>query len=81
MTSESAWTDLEPQPGDFDADLATIDSRFLEAHQGDPNAKARIVLSIEGEDAERLQRISAARGEKPTEVIAELLRDADRPAA
>jgi len=79
--TESAWTDPEPQPGEFAADLATIDPRFLEAHQGDPNAKVRIVLSIEGEDAERLQRISDARGEKPTEVIAELLRDADRPAA
>jgi hypothetical protein len=79
--SESPWTDLEPQPGGFDADLATIDPRFVEAHRGDPNAKVRIVLSIEGEDAQRLQRISAERGEKPTDVITELLRDADRPAA
>jgi hypothetical protein len=79
--SESPWTDLEPQPGDFDADLATIDPRFLEAHRGDPNAKVRIVLRIDGEDAKRLQRISAARGETPTDVIIELLRDADRPAA
>jgi hypothetical protein len=79
--SESPWTDLEPQPGDFDADLATIDPRFIEAHHGNPNAKVRIVLSIEGEDAKRLQRLSAARGEKPADLIAELLRDADRPAA
>ncbi len=79
--SESPWTDPDPQPGDFDADLATIDPRFVEAHRGNPQAKVRIVISIEGEDAERLQRISAARGEKPTDVIAELLRDADRPAA
>jgi hypothetical protein len=78
---EPPWTDLEPQPGDFDADLATIDSRFVESHHGDPKAKLRIVLSIEGEHASRLQRISAARGEKPTEVIAELLRAADSPAA
>ena len=79
--SESPWTNLEPQPGNFDADLATTDPRFLEAHRGDPNAKVRIVLSIEGEDASRLQRISAARGETPTDVIADLLREADRPAA
>ena len=79
--SESPWTDLDPQPGDFDADLATIDPRFVGAHRGDPDAKVRIVLSIEGEDAKRLQRISASRGEKPTDVIAELLRDADKPAA
>ena len=79
--TETPWTDLEPQPGDFDADLGTIDPRFVESHRGDPNAKVRIVLSIEGEDAKRLQRISAARGETPTDVITELLRDADRPAA
>jgi hypothetical protein len=79
--SESRWTDRDPQPGDFDADLATIDPQFIEHHPGDPNATARIVISIEAEDAERLQRIATARGEKPREVIAELLREADRPAA
>jgi hypothetical protein len=79
--SESPWTHLEPDPGDFDADLAAIDPRFIEAHHGNPNAKVRIVLSIEGEDAKRLQRLSDARGEKPTDLIAELLRNADRPAA
>jgi hypothetical protein len=79
--SESPWTDLEPQPGDFDAELATIDPRFVRMHQGSPDAKVRMVLSIEGEDAERLQRISTDRGEKPAVVIAELLRKADRSAA
>ena len=75
------WKDPDPERGDFDADLATIDPRLVEMHRGDPNAKVRIVVSIEGEDARRLQRLSAARGEKPTELIAELLRDADKPAA
>jgi hypothetical protein len=79
--SESPWTDLEPQPGDFDAELATIDSRFVRAHQGNRDAKLRMVVSIEGEDAERLQRISTDRGEKPGVVIAELLRKADRSVA
>ena len=75
------WTGLDPQPGDSVADLATIDARFVEVHRGDPRAKVRIVVSIEGEDARRLQRLSATRGEKPTELIAELLRDAEKPAA
>lgn len=79
--TQTPWTDLEPQPADFDADLATIDPRFVEIHRGDPNAKVRIVLSIEGEDARRLERISRTRGEKPTDVIAELLREADKPVA
>jgi hypothetical protein len=79
--SESPWTSLEPAPGEFDADLKTIDARFVDAHRGDPNAKVRVVVSIEGEDAKRLQRVSAARGETPGELIAELLREADRSAA
>ncbi len=79
--TDTPWTDLEPQAGDFDVDLATTDPRFVELHHGDPNAKVRIVLSIEGENASRLQRISAARGERPTDVIADLLREADSPAA
>lgn len=79
--SESAWTDLDPQPGDFDSDLGTIDPRFVAMHRGDPVAKVRVVVSVEGEDAERLQRVSAARGETPSELIAELLREADRSPA
>ncbi len=75
--SESPWTGLEPQPGDFDGDLNTIDSRYVKSHRADPNARVRIVVSIEGEDAKRLQRVSAARGESPSELIAELLRDVD----
>jgi hypothetical protein len=79
--SSSPWTDLEPQPGDLDEDLATIDPRYVEWHSGNPEGKLRILLSVEGEDAERLQRIAAARGQRPTDLVAELLRAADRPAA
>jgi hypothetical protein len=79
--TESFWTNPEPQPGDFDIDLATIDPRLVEVHRGTPTAKLRIVLTIEGEDADRLERLSAARGEKPAVIVAGLLRDADRPAA
>ena len=75
--SESPWTGLEPQPGDFDGDLNTIDSRYVKSHRAAPDAGVRIVVSIEGEDAKRLQRVSAARGESPSELIAELLRDID----
>ncbi len=79
--SESPWTALEPQPGDFDQDLATIDPRYIERHRGKPDSKVRILLAVEGEDARRLQRIAAARGQTPTDLVAQLLRDADRPAA
>jgi hypothetical protein len=77
--SKDPWSD--PQPGDFDALLATIDSRFVEEHEGNPDTRLRILVSVEGEDAERLERIAGARGKKPGEVVAELLREADRSAA
>ena len=78
---EDPWTDPDPQPGDFDADLAEIDPRFVEAHAGNPDAKLRLLISVEGEDVVRLERIAQARGKTPGDVVAELLRDADRSAA
>jgi hypothetical protein len=79
--SSDPWTADDPQPGDFDAVLATIDAAYVERHDGDPNATLRILVSVEGEDARRLERIAGARGRTPHDVVAELLRDADRPAA
>lgn len=75
------WTDSDPGRGDFDADLGGIDPRYVETHGGDPDATLRILVSVEGEDAERLERIADARGQKPGDVVAELLRDADRSVA
>jgi hypothetical protein len=79
--SKDPWTDHDPQPGDFDADLALIDPAYVESHAGHQDAKLRILISVEGEDVRRLERIAEARGKKPGDVVAELLRDADRPAA
>jgi hypothetical protein len=79
--SNDPWSDPDPQAGDFDALLSTIDSRYVEAHEGNPDARLRILVSVEGADAERLERIAGARGKKPGEVVAELLREADRSAA
>ncbi len=75
------WTADDPQTGDFDAVLVTIDSAYVDRRDGDPQAKLRILDSVEGDDARRLERIAEARGNTPHEVVAELLRDADRPAA
>ena len=77
----SPWTASDPQPGDFDAELSGIDPALVEYHEGEPDAALRILLSVEGDDARRLQRIAADRGKSPHDVVAELLRDADRPAA
>lgn len=70
------WTDPDPQPGDFDDDLAAIDPRYVEVHEGNPDAKLTIVVGIEDEDAERLQRLATARGQRPGDVISSLLRSA-----
>lgn len=79
--SPDPWTGPDPKPGDFDAELATLDPRYVERHEGDPNAKLLILVSVEGEDAKRLERIAEARGKKHAAVVAELLRDADRTVA
>lgn len=70
------WTDPEPEPGDFDADLAAIDPRYAEVHKGNPDAKLTIVVSVEDEDAKRLQELAAARQQRPSQVISSLLRGA-----
>jgi hypothetical protein len=79
--SKDPWRDPDPQPGDFDAELARLDESAFEYHEGHPGAKLRILISVEGEDVQRLERIARARGKKPGDVVAELLRDADRSAA
>jgi hypothetical protein len=64
------WKDDDPQPGDFDALLARIDPVYVERHDGDPEATLRILVSVDGEDARRLERIAEARGQSPHDVIA-----------
>ena len=79
--SKDPWTSDDPQPGDFDALLETVDPSHVEHHDGDPDATLRILVSVEGEDARRLERLAERRGRSPHDVVAELLREADRPAA
>jgi hypothetical protein len=67
------WKDPDPQPGDFDAEL---DRAQIEMHEGNPDAKLSILVSVEGDDAKRLERIANERGQQPGEVVSELLRSA-----
>lgn len=76
--STDPWTAEDPQPGDFDA---LLDGATTEAHNGNGDAVLRVLVSVEGEDARRLERMAQARGKSPHDVVADLLRDADRPAA
>ena len=75
--STDPWTTEDPQPGDFDA---LLDGATAEPHAGDRDAVLRVLVSVEGEDARRLERMAQARGKSPHDVVAELLRDADRAA-
>ncbi len=79
--STDQWTDPDPQPGSFDRDLAQLDPRYLDRHDGEPGAKLMILVSVEGEDAERLQRLSERAGKTSADVVADLLRGADRSVA
>jgi hypothetical protein len=81
MSDPGPWKDPDPKPGDFDDDLAKFDPRYIEHHEGDPDAKLIVLVGVEGEDAKILERISEARGKKAADVVAELLRDADRSLA
>jgi hypothetical protein len=69
------WTDPDPQPGDFDAELDRARPQ-IEIHEGNPNAKLSILVSVEGDDAKRLERIASERGQQPGEVVSALLRSA-----
>ncbi|MDP2711568.1 MAG: hypothetical protein Q8O56_10145 [Solirubrobacteraceae bacterium] len=60
--SAKPWTDPDPQPGNFDAELAKLDPRYVEHHDGDCDAKLIVLVGVKGEDAKRLERISEARG-------------------
>ncbi len=50
------WTDPDPKPGDFDADLTKLDPRYVEDREGVPDAKLIVLVGVEGEDAKRLER-------------------------
>jgi hypothetical protein len=80
MTTDP-WTDPDPAPGDFDADLVSLAPELVTIHEGDPAVTVRILVSVEGEDASRLQRMADAQGKKPGDVVADLLRAADQSAA
>ena len=73
--------DHDPRPGDFDAELAGIEDDAVQLVEPSDQADVAIQVVVHGDDAARLERVARARGKNPSELVAELLRDADRPAA
>jgi hypothetical protein len=45
------WTDPDPQPGDFDAELDRAQSDQIEIHEGNPDTKLSILVSVKDDDA------------------------------
>jgi hypothetical protein len=74
------WTDPDPQPGDFDSDLAALHPRDVESHEGS-DAQLTVLVGVTSEDAERLKQMAVERGQRVDEVVSELLREAARRAA
>ena len=73
--AEDPWTNPDPQPGDFAA-LAAIDPRDVQVVEAGSGGRVTIVVSVEGEDAKRLEQIAAERGKGVDEVVADLVRNA-----
>ncbi len=74
--AKDPWTDPDPQPGDFDAELDRAKPGEIQIHEGNPDAKLTILVSVKGDDAKRLEQIATERGQQPGEVVSELLRSA-----
>jgi hypothetical protein len=70
------WTDPDPQPGDFDDELAAVDPRDVQIVEAGSGGKVTIVVSVEGDDAKRLEAIANQRGKGVDEVVADLVRHA-----
>ena len=73
--SNDPWTARDPEPGDLDAELAAIDPRDVQVVEPGAGTKVTIVVRVEGNDAIRLEQLAAARRQRPSEVVAALLRD------
>lgn len=74
--AKDPWNDPDPQPGDFDTELDQARPDQIEIREGNPDAKLSILVSIEGDDAKRLERIATERGQQPGEIVSQLLRSA-----
>jgi hypothetical protein len=54
--SKDPWTDPDPQPGDFDAELERLRPDQIERHEGNPDAKLKSGLPGTPEEQRRLIR-------------------------
>jgi hypothetical protein len=74
--AKDPWTDADPQPGDFDDELDAIAPRDVQVVEAGSGGKVTIVISVEGEDAKRLERVASERRHGVDQVVADLVRNA-----
>lgn len=73
--------DTDPLPGDFDEELAKLDAADVQVVEASRSRHLVVQFTLEGDDAEALQRIARNQGERPGEVVRSLIRAASRRAA
>ena len=73
---KNPWTDPDPQPGDFDAEIEAMGPRDIQVVEAGNGAKVTVVVNISGEEAARLDELAAERGQGVDEVVADLVRNA-----
>jgi hypothetical protein len=66
----------DPEPGDFDAEFAEIDPRAVDRSPGNPEARLSLAVTVHGDEADKLRQIAHSRGQRPSDVVADLLRSA-----
>jgi hypothetical protein len=70
------WTDPDPDPGDFDDELAAVDPRDAQVVDAGSGGGVGLIVSVDVEDAMRLEEIAAERGKGVDEVVSDLIRNA-----
>ena len=73
--SRDPWTDPDPQPGDFDAEIDAMDPRDIQVHPGNPDADVIVLPGMDADDARRLAELAVERGKSIREVLIELARE------
>lgn len=74
--TKDPWTDPDPQPGDFDADVDKMSPDDITRHEGNPDAKLTVLVGVSAEDARRLTELALERHTSVERVVAELVRSA-----
>jgi hypothetical protein len=71
----------DPMPGDFDEELAHVDSADVQVVDASHEGRLVVQIALDEDDAAALQRIADNHGERPGEAVRSLIRSASAKAA